>query len=356
MTFSDKLSRQRYTRSDFEFDLPSALIAQHPLPERTSSRLLHVVPKENAAPVLADRMFRDLPSLIAPNDLLVFNDTKVIKARLFGKKASTGGRVEMLIERLTSDDSALVQMRASHMPKVGEGIALDGARAIVLERQGRFFEVRFEGTGDLVAWLNVHGHMPLPPYIRRAAGEGDDARYQTVYARVPGAVAAPTAGLHFDEALLAALDAHGVRRTTVTLHVGAGTFQPVQHEDLSQHVMHREVYEIPAATVAAIDAAKQSGGRVVAVGTTSLRALESATDDEGVLRAGCGETALFITPGYCFKTVNRLLTNFHLPGSTLLMLVAAFVGYETMCAAYAHAIHAQYRFFSYGDAMLLEKS
>ncbi|MCL2308783.1 MAG: tRNA preQ1(34) S-adenosylmethionine ribosyltransferase-isomerase QueA [Proteobacteria bacterium] len=356
MTLSDQPRRRSYTRSDFEFDLPPTLIAQYPLPERTASRLLHVVPKENNAPMLTDMTFKDLPRLIAPGDLLVFNDTKVIKARLFGKKAGSGGRVELLIERLTGDDSALVQMRASHMPNVGTVIALDGARATVLGRQDRFFEVRFEGTGDLVSWLNEHGQMPLPPYIRRTAEDMDDARYQTVYARAPGAVAAPTAGLHFDEALLATLDAQGVRQATVTLHVGAGTFQPVQHEDLSRHVMHREMYEISAETAATIAAARVHGGRIVAVGTTSLRALESAADDTGALHVGRGETALFITPGYRFKVVDCLLTNFHLPGSTLLMLVAAFAGYETMRAAYAHAVAAQYRFFSYGDAMLLEKA
>jgi S-adenosylmethionine:tRNA ribosyltransferase-isomerase len=364
MTFPNEPHRT-YTRSDFEFDLPPALIAQYPLPERTASRLLHVVPgNESGAPTLTDMTFKDLPQWLASDDLLVFNDTRVIKARLFGKKAGSGGRVEMLIERLIGDDRALVQMRASHMPGLGAAIELEGARAIVLGRQDRFFEVRFEAqlgaqfekAGDWVTWLNAHGQMPLPPYIHRAAEEADEARYQTVYARVPGAVAAPTAGLHFDEALLAALDARGVQRATVTLHVGAGTFQPVQHEDLSQHVMHREVYEIPAATAAAIAATRTRGGRVVAVGTTSLRALESAADEEGAVRDGCNETALFITPGYRFKVVDRLLTNFHLPGSTLLMLVAAFCGYETMRAAYAHAVHAQYRFFSYGDAMLLERS
>ncbi|MCL2872229.1 MAG: tRNA preQ1(34) S-adenosylmethionine ribosyltransferase-isomerase QueA [Betaproteobacteria bacterium] len=359
MPFStDHPPRPAYTRSDFEFDLPPELIAQYPLPERTASRLLHVIPSvENNAPMLADLTFKALPPLIAPNDLLVFNDTRVIKARMFGKKVGSGGRVELLIERLLGEDRALVQMRASHLPGAGAAIALaSDARALVLSRQGRFFEVRFDGTGDLVTWLNEHGQMPLPPYIRRAAEDADDARYQTVYARVPGAVAAPTAGLHFDEALLAALDARGVQRATVTLHVGAGTFQPVQHEDLSRHVMHREVYEISAATVAAIEATRARGGRVVAIGTTSLRALESAADAAGALHVGHGETALFITPGYRFKVVDRLLTNFHLPGSTLLMLIAAFGGYETMRAAYAHAIRSQYRFFSYGDAMLLERS
>ncbi|MDR0770351.1 MAG: tRNA preQ1(34) S-adenosylmethionine ribosyltransferase-isomerase QueA [Burkholderiales bacterium] len=360
MTFPDKPLRRTYTRSDFEFDLPPELIAQYPLPERTASRLLHVVPREKSdIPALTDMTFKDLPQLLAPGDVLVFNDTRVIKARLFGKKAGSGGRVEMLIERLTGEDRALVQLRASHMPALGAAIELADAQAIVLGRQDRFFEVRFEATfekaGGLVAWLNEHGQMPLPPYIHRTAEDTDEARYQTVYARAPGAVAAPTAGLHFDEALLAALDARGVQRAMVTLHVGAGTFQPVQHEDLSRHVMHREVYEIPAATVAAIEATRARGGRVVAVGTTSLRALESAADEKGTLQAGHGETALFITPGYRFKVTDRLLTNFHLPGSTLLMLVAAFAGHQTMRAAYAHAVHAQYRFFSYGDAMLLEK-
>lgn len=340
-----------YTLSDFDFVLPPELIAQVPAAERTHSRLLHV-----DGPRLTDLVFRDLPALLAPGDLLVMNDTRVIKARVYATKAS-GGRAELMIERVTGEAQAWAQVRASHAPKVGGELLLPGgARARVEARDERFFQLAFEGTGPLHDWLERHGEVPLPPYIGRHAETVDDARYQTVYARTPGAVAAPTAGLHFDEALFAALDRRGVGRAFVTLHVGAGTFLPVQSEDLAQHRMHTEWYTLPQATVDAIAATRAAGGRVVAVGTTSLRALESAARAPGGLAAGPAETALFITPGYRFRVVDRLVTNFHLPRSTLLMLVSAFAGFGPMRAAYAHAIAQRYRFFSYGDALLLERA
>ena len=343
--------------SDFDYALPAELIAQVPARERTASRLLHV-----AGGSLRDLRFADLPSLLAPGDLVVCNDTRVINARIAGVKP-TGGRVEMLIERIVADDEAWVQLRASHLPKVGGVVTLaGGATAIVRERADRLFRVAFAGTGPLLAWLENHGAVPLPPYITRAADAADASRYQTVYARVPGAVAAPTAGLHFDAPLLAALSQRGVATTFVTLHVGAGTFQPVRSDDLSAHVMHSERYRVGADAVAAIARTRARGGRVVAVGTTSLRALESqalassisATD--GTLAPGSGETTLFITPGFEFRVVDLLLTNFHLPKSTLLMLVSAFAGHERVLALYAHAIAERYRFFSYGDAMLLGRA
>jgi S-adenosylmethionine:tRNA ribosyltransferase-isomerase len=322
-----------------------------PAAERSGSRLLHVDGDR-----LADLAFRDLPTLLAPGDLLVMNDTRVIKARVFATKAS-GGRAELMIERVTGPAQAWAQVRASHAPKVGSHLVLPGgAQARVEARDERFFLLAFEGTGPLHEWLEQHGEVPLPPYIGRDAAAADDARYQTVYARTPGAVAAPTAGLHFDDALFTMLEAQGVTRAFVTLHVGAGTFLPVQSEDLSQHRMHTEWYTLPATTVDAIVATRARGGRVVAVGTTSLRALESAALAPGGLRAGEGETALFITPGYRFRVVDRLVTNFHLPRSTLLMLVSAFAGFAAIRAAYAHAITQRYRFFSYGDALLLERA
>lgn len=340
-----------HTLSDFDFDLPPDLIAQVPSAVRSGSRLLDVGPGD---PV--DRRFTDLPGLLAPGDLAVFNDTRVIRARLHGRKPS-GGRVEMLVERIVADDRAWVQMRASHLPRPGGFVDLAaGARAEVLRRDARFFDVRFQGTGPLVDWLEAHGEVPLPPYIAHAAGAEDAHRYQTVYAAVPGAVAAPTAGLHFDEAALAALAARGVERAAVTLHVGAGTFQPVTAEDPAAHRMHAEWFRIPAATVQAIARTRARGGRVLAVGTTSLRALESAARDDGSVAEGAAETSLFILPGYAFRVVDRLLTNFHLPRSTLLMLVSAFAGLGTIRAAYAHAIRARYRFYSYGDAMLLRRA
>ena len=299
-----------------------------------------------------DRSFRDLPTLLDERDLLVFNDTRVIPARLHGVKDS-GGQVEVLIERVLGPNEALAQVRASHAPRPGSAISIGVFRLVVVERDARFYRIRMEGGETLDALLAAHGEIPLPPYIARPSTEVDAARYQTVYARAPGAVAAPTAGLHFDPALLAALARRGIASAFVTLHVGAGTFLPVQAETLREHRMHREWFDVPASTVEAIAAARARGGRVVAVGTTTLRALESAALD-GSLKAGPQETQLFITPGFRFRVVDRLLTNFHLPKSTLLMLVSAFAGYDLIRAAYAHAIGKRYRFFSYGDAMLLE--
>jgi S-adenosylmethionine:tRNA ribosyltransferase-isomerase len=340
-----------YVLSDFDYALPRELIAQRPAAERAGSRLLHVSGAE-----LVDRAFADLPRLLAPGDLIVFNDTRVIKARLRATRP-TGGRVELLLERALGDDEASFQLRASHPPRAGGVLLLPGdARATVVARDGRFFHLRLEGTASLLDYLERHGEVPLPPYIARAADRGDEARYQTVYARHSGAAAAPTAGLHFDEATIDGLAAAGIDRAYVTLHVGAGTFQPVETEDLAQHRMHAEWYRVPQETAAAIAAVRARGGRVVAVGTTSLRALESAADPDGRVRAGEGETRLFIAPGYRFRAVDRLLTNFHLPRSTLLMLVAAFAGHANIRAAYAHGIGERYRFFSYGDAMLLERS
>jgi len=339
-----------HTLSDFDFDLPAELIAQSPAAQRSDSRLLDVEPAG-----FADRRFADLPTLLRDGDLAVFNDTRVIRARVHGRKP-TGGQVEMLVERILADNRARVQMRASHLPRPGGSVELaGGARAEVLARDERFFDVRFHGTGPIAEWLERHGEVPLPPYIAHAAGAEDAERYQTVYAAEPGAVAAPTAGLHFDAPTLAALDARGVERATLTLHVGAGTFQPVQSEDLTKHRMHAEWFSIPHSTAQAIARTRERGGRVLAVGTTSLRALESAASDDGAVRAGEAETALFVTPGYRFHVVDLLLTNFHLPCSTLLMLVAAFAGYARIRAAYAHAIAQRYRFFSYGDAMLLRR-
>jgi S-adenosylmethionine:tRNA ribosyltransferase-isomerase len=337
--------------SEFDYALPDELIAQAPARTRSASRLLDV-----DGEALHDRRFADLPSLLRAGDLAVFNDTRVIHARAIGRKPS-GGRVEMLVERLVGDNAAWAQLRASHLPKPGGRVDFaGGAHAIVEVREDRFFRLRFHGAGRLADWLERHGEVPLPPYITRP-GDADDAmRYQTVYARVPGAVAAPTAGLHFDAATLAALAAAGVASAYVTLHVGAGTFQPVTTEDLSQHRMHDERYAIPETTALAIAATRQRGGRVLAVGTTTLRALESAVDASGGVRPGAAETALFITPGFRFRVVDLLLTNFHLPRSTLLMLVSGFAGLDTIRAAYAHAIAERYRFFSYGDAMLLRRA
>ncbi len=341
---------RHYTLKDFDYRLPPALIAQVPAPERTGSRLLHV---DGAA--LTDHFFIDLPRLIAARDLLVFNDTRVIKSRI-GATKPTGGRVELLLERITGSRQALFQLRASHPPRIGGVLDLPGgARAAVISRRDRFFELRLDGTMPIHDYLERYASVPLPPYIERAATANDETRYQTVYARNPGAVAAPTAGLHFDERMLAALADAGVKFAHVTLHVGAGTFQPVRTADLSAHAMHAEWYCVPDATADAIAAARAHGGRVVAVGTTSLRALESAALEGGPIRPGSGETRLFITPGYSFRVVDRLLTNFHLPRSTLLMLVSAFAGYDSVRAAYAHAIARCYRFFSYGDAMLIER-
>lgn len=336
--------------ADFRFELPPELIAQHPAATRSASRLLHL-----AADGPHDRAVTDLPGLLRADDLLVFNDTRVIKARLFGKKA-TGGRVEILVERLLGEHEVLAQLGVSKTPRPGSWISLDddAARVEVLGRDDAFFRLRLEGEDGWLDLLERVGRLPLPPYIRHAPEAEDDARYQTVFAREPGAVAAPTAGLHFDEALLAALRARGVQTATLTLHVGAGTFQPVRVDDLSEHRMHAERYHVPAALAVQVAATRAAGGRVVAVGTTSVRALESATDEQGVVRAGEGETRIFITPGYRFRAVDLLFTNFHLPESTLLMLVCAFGGRERLLAAYRHAVAQGYRFFSYGDAMLIE--
>ena len=346
-----RIIRALMKTSDFDYLLPDPLIARHPLAERTASRLLHV---DGAAGRFEDRRFGDLPDLFRPGDLLVFNDTRVIKARLYGEKAS-GGKIEILVERIVSDHEALVFLRASKSPRPGMPLLFAGAvQALVLGRAGELFRLAFDPARTVLEWLEHYGEMPLPPYLHRPAEAADDARYQTVFARDPGAVAAPTAGLHFDETMLARLRAAGVASAFVTLHVGAGTFQPVRTENLAEHKMHSERYVIPPETVAAIAATRQAGGRVASVGTTSLRALESAARDGG-LRAGHGETGLFISPGYRFNVVDRLITNFHLPRSTLLMLVAAFGGMDLLLAAYAHAIAERYRFFSYGDAMLIER-
>ena len=337
---------------DFDYSLPPELIAQTPARERTASRLLHL---DGATGALRDLAFRDILELIAPGDVLVLNDTRVIKARLLGRK-TTGGRIEVLVERVLAANEVWAQMRVSHPPRPGEAVVLaEGVVATVLERDGGFFRLRFEDCADVFALLERHGAVPLPPYIEHVPDEGDEARYQTVYAREPGAVAAPTAGLHFDEPLLAALREKGATVGTITLHVGAGTFQPVRSDDVAEHHMHSEWYSVPGETVAAIEAAKSRGGRVIAVGTTSLRALEAAAAG-GELRAGVGETNLFILPGYAFRVVDRLITNFHLPKSTLLMLVSAFAGVERIRAAYRHAVEHRYRFYSYGDAMLIERA
>ncbi|MCR6626765.1 MAG: tRNA preQ1(34) S-adenosylmethionine ribosyltransferase-isomerase QueA [Pseudoxanthomonas sp.] len=336
-------------KSDFHFDLPDALIAQAPLPERSASRLL-VVPSGDAP--FADRHVRDLPEFLRPGDLLVFNDTRVIPARLFGQKES-GGRVEILIERLLPENAARAQVGASKSPKPGSRIQLDaGGEAEVVGRDGEFYQLRFHVPGALESWLQKAGRLPLPPYIQRAPGQDDDERYQTVFARELGAVAAPTAGLHFDDALLSALRDQGVEFGHVTLHVGAGTFQPMRVDDVHEHHMHSEWLNVGAALVEQVRATRARGGRVIAVGTTVVRALESAMRD-GDLQPFAGETQIFIFPGYRIRSVDAMVTNFHLPESTLLMLVSAFAGKDRIMAAYAHAVREQYRFFSYGDAMLL---
>jgi S-adenosylmethionine:tRNA ribosyltransferase-isomerase len=339
---------------EFDFDLPERLIAQYPPKRRGESRMLHV-----RGNTLADRSFAELPSLIREHDVLVLNDTRVLKARLYGEKES-GGKVEVLVERILDEHHVLAQVRASKSPREGGSIVLAGALPItVLGREGEFYRLRFDSAEDVTVLLERHGHLPLPPYITHAATAADEERYQTVFARQPGAVAAPTAGLHFDQAMLDALTARGAQIAHVTLHVGAGTFKPVRAEDVREHTMHSERFSVPPETVAAIQQARARGGRVIAVGTTSLRALESAAlaseTGGGELEAGSGETNIFIFPGYHFKAVDVLLTNFHLPRSTLLMLVCAFGGMQEMLAAYRHAVEKEYRFFSYGDAMLIER-
>ena len=343
--------------SDFDFALPDELIAQHPARERSAARLLDA---SGHRPV--DRVFRELPELLQPGDLLVVNDTSVIRARLFGAKAS-GGAVEALVERVLPGHEVLAHVRASKTPRAGSTIRFAEAfDAEVLGRggppgsaQGELFRLRFPDEPH--ALLERHGHVPLPPYIAHADSAADAERYQTVFAAHPGAVAAPTAALHFDAAVLDALAARGVGRASLTLHVGAGTFQPVRSENLAEHRMHREWFEVPAATVGAIERARAAGGRIVAVGTTTLRALESAVDPaDGAVRAGARETGIFIVPGFRFRVVDRLVTNFHLPRSTLMMLVSAFAGHARVMALYRHAVAARYRFFSYGDAMLLSRA
>ena len=344
----DPVSRLRL--SDFDYALPPELIAQHPVAERSASRLL-----DGSGAVPADRVFRDLPALLSPGDLLVFNDTRVIKARLLGEKA-TGGAVELLVERVLAGHEVWAHVRASKSPRAGSLLRLAGAfDAEVLGRAGpdeSLYHLRF--PAEPLALLEAHGHVPLPPYIEREDGADDAERYQTVFASRPGAVAAPTAALHFDAGVLAALDARGVATARVTLHVGAGTFQPVRSENIGEHRMHSEWFEVPAATVDAVAATRARGGRVVAVGTTTLRALESAARG-GSLRPMFGDTDIFITPGFEFRVVDRLLTNFHLPKSTLMMLVSAFAGHAQVMALYRHAVESRYRFFSYGDAMWLAR-
>ena len=342
--------------ADFDFELPPELIAQHPAAERSGARLL-----DGSGRTAVDRVFRDLPALLNPGDLLVFNDTRVIKARLFGAKAS-GGAVEALVERVLPNHGVWAHLRASKSPKPGSSVRfVDAAGACAFDAEvlgragpdGNLFHLRF--PADPLALLERHGHVPLPPYITHADTADDVSRYQTIFAARPGAVAAPTASLHFDEAVLAALDARGVQRAAVTLHVGAGTFQPVRTERLQDHRMHSEWFEVSPETVAAIAGTRAAGHRVVSAGTTTLRALESAARD-GVLKAGAGETDIFITPGFDFQVVDALVTNFHLPRSTLLMLVSALAGHEHVRALYRHAVETRYRFFGYGDAMFLTRS
>jgi len=337
--------------ADFDYALPEELIAQHPPAERSQSRLLHL---EGATGALQDLMFADFPALVGERDVLVLNDTRVVKARLAGRKAS-GGQIEIFVERTLGESDALALIRASHPPPAGSALLVgDGVRIEVLAREGELYRLRFHDA-RVADVLERYGAVPLPPYIAHAPDARDAERYQTVYAEHPGAVAAPTAGLHFDRAMLARLEARGVRIARVTLHVGLGTFQPVRVEHVEGHRMHRERFEVPQAAVDAIGAARAAGGRVLAAGTTALRALESAALGGG-LEAAAAETDLFVYPGFRFRVVDRLLTNFHLPRSSLLMLVAAFAGLENIRRAYAHAIDRRYQFFSYGDAMLIERA
>jgi S-adenosylmethionine:tRNA ribosyltransferase-isomerase len=338
-------------RADFHYELPPELIAQAPLPARSGSRLLAL---DGVDGQLRDLQFTDLPSLLHAGDLLVFNDTRVVAARLFGNKDS-GGRVEVFLERAIGARRALAQLRASKAIREGMTINTDGGTVTVIARDsgyedGNLWEI--ETPGEVLAFFEAHGATPLPPYITRPADQSDVERYQSIFARVPGAVAAPTASLHFDPQLVARIDALGIARSQVTLHVGAGTFQPLRVEDTADHVMHAERFEVTAGLVGAVEKCRALGGRVISVGTTVARALEAAAAG-GKLTVGSGDTRLFITPGYAFRVVDALLTNFHLPESTLLMLVSAFAGREHVLAAYAHAVHQRYRFFSYGDAMFI---
>ena len=337
--------------SDFDYELPDELIAQHPAEERSLSRMLHV---DSANGEIVDRQFLDLPLLLRAGDLLVFNNTRVMAARLHGQK-ETGGKVEILIERVIEPTRCLAHVRASKSPKVGSSLLVEDTQITMVARHDNLFELQLENAADFYQLMESHGHMPLPPYIDRDDGADDEERYQTVFAKEMGAVAAPTAGLHFDDAMLNTLSEMGVDQAEVTLHVGAGTFQPVKTENLDKHIMHSEWLSVSDDTVEKIKACKARGGRVVAVGTTSVRSLETAAK-EGELKPYQGDTRLFIRPGYQFQVVDLLLTNFHLPQSTLLMLVSAFAGYENIMRAYRHAVEQRYRFFSYGDAMLLERA
>ena len=345
------MSAHELLLSDFDYDLPLDRIAQFPLADRSSSRLLHVEPEK-----LTDYHFKDIVDLLRPDDLLVMNNTKVIKARLLGKKA-TGGAVEVLMERITGEKTAIAMARASKSPKPGTSLIFEAEghqeTVHVTGREGEFFVLEFEHP--VLDVLEAFGKVPLPPYIEHAADKSDESRYQTVYAQTPGAVAAPTAGLHFTPEVIDALHKKGIQTAFVTLHVGAGTFQPVRVEKLSEHIMHSEWYTISEETARMVNEAKAAGRRVVAVGTTSLRALESGAEQKGILRSGSRDTRLFIKPGYEFKIIDALITNFHLPKSTLLMLVSALAGKPRIESAYQYAIEHKYRFFSYGDAMLLEK-
>ena len=337
---------------DFDFDLPAELIAQFPAQRRGESRLLTL---DGASGATRDLLFSDLPDLLLPRDLLVFNDTRVMRARLLAVKAS-GGRVELLVERVLDAHHALALIRASHAPREGTLLTVAGQVQLrVLGRDADLYRLEFPSDAPVMDVLERHGEMPLPPYITRAATEADASRYQTVYAREPGAVAAPTAGLHFDEAMLEHLRGLGVGLAFLTLHVGAGTFQPVRAARIETHRMHHERYWIPQETAAAVARARAQGGRIVAVGTTSLRALEASAQG-GQVRPGGGDTDLFITPGFRFQVVDALVSNFHLPRSTLLMLVAAFAGLPEVLAAYRHAVAQRYRFFSYGDAMFITRA
>jgi len=339
-------------RTDFHFELPQELIAQQPLPVRSQSRLLAL---DGVSGLVGDGWMAGLPDKLNPGDLLVFNDTRVIPARLFGVKAS-GGRVEVLVERIVDEHCALVQIRASKAPRSGTGLRLaDAFDAEVTARRGELFEMVFQDARSVVVLLDQYGHIPLPPYIERPDNQDDRQRYQTVFAREPGAVAAPTAGLHFDEALLHDIRERGVETGFVTLHVGAGTFQPVRVDDLREHRMHPEFVSVSETLCEQVRAARARGGRIVAVGTTVVRSLESASLDGG-LRPYHGDTRLFITPGFKFETVEAVITNFHLPESTLLMLVCAFGGYRLVMDAYRHAVAQRYRFFSYGDAMFITRA
>lgn len=336
-------------RTDFHYELPERLIARYPMAQRTGSRLLCM---DRVSGSLQDQQFTDLPTWLKPGDLLVFNNTRVIPARVFGQK-ETGGKVEVLVERITGPDTCLAHVRASKSPKPGSRIQVPGAGSLLMEgRSGDLFQLRSE-QGELLDWLQKIGHMPLPPYIDRADESLDQERYQTVYACNPGAVAAPTAGLHFDEALLAGLQERGIETAFVTLHVGAGTFQPVRAEDIQDHVMHSEWLQVDEVTAEKVRQTRQRGGRVIAVGTTSVRCLETAARETGEIAPFQGETDIFIYPGYQFNVIDGLVTNFHLPESTLIMLVSALAGRESVLQAYQHAVANEYRFFSYGDAMLI---